>query len=94
MASLRKLWNREFWRSVSEVPMRHGRQDGRTFIIALGCEVRSCLTRGLIETVVCLPIYDLVIGGWLQKMMVEPNSKQPSRRAGRQEPESEPDFEP
>ena len=76
--------------------MRHGRQDGRTFIIALGCEVSSCLTRGLIETVVCLPILcDLVIGGWLQKKtIVEPNSKQPSRRAGRQEPESEPDFEP
>jgi hypothetical protein len=74
--------------------MMHGRQDGRTFIIALGCEVSSCFTRGLIEAVVCLPICDLVIGGWLQKMVVEPKSKQPSRRAGRQEPEPEPDFEP
>jgi len=74
--------------------MRQVRLDERTSIMAWGCEIGSCLTRGLIAAVVCLPIYDLVIGDSPQKMVVEPNSKQPSRREGSQEPEFEPELEP
>ena len=95
MASLSNLWNREFWRSLNEVPTRHASQEERTSIVALRCEVSSRLTRGLIEAVVCLPSVivptdDQVIVLYRQKTIDEPNSKHPLRRAGKQAPEPEP----
>jgi len=67
--------------------MRRERQDGRTFIITLGCEVSSCLTRGLIEAVVCLPTDDqVIVGCFRQKTIDEPNSKHPLQRAGKRAP--------
>jgi hypothetical protein len=86
--------NHEFWRSVNEVPTRQVRLDEHTFIMAWGREVCSCLARGLIEAVICLPIYNLVIEGRPQNMVVEPSTNQLSRPAGSQEPESGPDFGP
>ena len=62
--------------------------------MAWGREVGSCLAGGLIKAGKCLPIYNLVIEGRSQKMVVEPNTNQLSRPAGSQEPESWPDVEP
>jgi hypothetical protein len=64
--------------------MRHGRQDGRTSIVALGCEVSSCLTRRLVEAVVCLPTDDQVIGGCFGQIDDGQTQFQTSMVAGKQ----------